>query len=213
MMERILVFLLKRNAHRTPTQISTTELGKMLDMSQQNASRLLILLEKTAKIKRRGWEIKITSAGVRWIQERYLELKKALETENEQLLFDGKIVSGLGEGSYYISKYAKKIKAALGFVPFFGTLNIKLDEKSIDKRVQLLEVDPVTIKGFVYKNRSFGDIFAYRCVVAGIKGAAIIPVRTHHGTDILEIVSDKNLLIACNKKIGDRVRITIYRTE
>lgn len=205
----VLFFLLKNGAHKKPMQISTTELGRALGISQQNASRLLILMEKQGKIERKGSRVSITKLGLTETKKFFVELRNALEARESSLKFNGVIVSGLGEGKYYVSKYAKKIKTALGFKPFLGTLNVKLDRDSIDKRSQLLEIDPITIKGFVENGRSFGDIFAYRCRINGISAVVIIPVRTHHGTEILEIIASKNLLNACNKKIGGKVHVTI----
>ena len=42
----------------------------------------------------------------------------------------GRVVGGLGQGQYYISRkgYRHQFIQKLGFVPFPGTLNIKLDE-------------------------------------------------------------------------------------
>ena len=36
----------------------------------------------------------------------------------------GVVVTGLGEGAYFVAKYAKLFKEKLGFAPFHGTLNI-----------------------------------------------------------------------------------------
>jgi riboflavin kinase len=205
----VLLFLIKKNAHKRLLRISTAELGSALGMSQQNASRRLIKLEKDGKIERKGSEVRITKAGLDEIKTLYFDLKKILEEKETKLEFEGTIVEGLHEGAYYVKKYATRIKKALGFEPFPGTLNIKLDSVSIEKRAQLMALDPIIIKGFRKGGRSFGDIFAYRCKICGVDGAVIIPLRTHHDISILEIISEKNLLRACKKTIGEKVRVSI----
>lgn len=178
-------------------------------MSQQNASRRLVLLERGGDIERKNNGIKITPLGLKKIASFYYGLKEALEGVSDKLQFKGKIVLGLGEGRYYVSKYAKRIKKALGFEPYVGTLNVKLNKQNIEKRFLLTNRDAVIIKGFMEKGRSFGDIFAYPCSIDGNRAAVIIPVRTHHGVEILEIISSKNLLTACRKGIGDSVVVSI----
>jgi riboflavin kinase len=42
-----------------------------------------------------------------------------------------------------------------------------------------------------------------------VEGAVIIPLRTHHPPNVIEIISPKNLKEALKKKDGDLVRITI----
>lgn len=38
----------------------------------------------------------------------------------------GEVVSGLGEGAYYVRQYEPLIEEYLGFKPFPGTLNVKI---------------------------------------------------------------------------------------
>lgn len=208
-MDELTFFLLRKKAHKTPLRISTTELGIALGMSQQNASRLLILLENQGMIERKGNCISISKKGIEEARAVYAELKNTFESRGSSLIFSGAVVEGLHEGRYYISKYASRLEHALGFKSVLGTLNIKLDKKDIDKRTELTALDPIIIQGFREGERSFGDIFAYRCRIGQVDCAVILPVRTHHGTEILEIISDKNILRLCKKKMGDRVKVTI----
>lgn len=208
-MNDLLLFLLKKGAHRTAINISTSELGSALDMSQQNASRLLIELERQEKIKRIGSGIMITKKGLEEIKDIYAELKQSLE--GDRLQIKGKIIEGLGEGGFYVSLqgYKKQFKEKLGFEPFPGTLNIKLDKNEIEKRYRLRELDPIIIEGWHDEKRSYGDLFAYKCKLDNLDAAVVLPVRTHHGLDIIELVAPFNIKQKLRKKNEDVLTVRI----
>ncbi|MBI5051325.1 DUF120 domain-containing protein, partial [Candidatus Micrarchaeota archaeon] len=70
--------------------------------------------------------------------------------------------------------------------------------------------NPIIIPGFKEGERNFGDLFAYKCRIdSKIEGAVIIPVRTHHGIEILEIIAPVELRKSLNKKTGDEVSVDI----
>lgn len=192
-MDEILLLLVEKKANRNPTAISTTEIGKLLGMSQQNVSRRLICLEKDGKIIRKNGKVLVTKKGEEEITEIYSKLKNIFERKAEYLEFSGKIVDGLGEGKYYVQQYAKKIKEKIGYAPYPGTLNIKLDEESLVKRQLLREIEPITIDEFEESGRKYGGLFLYKCKVNGYSSAIVIPLRTHHGSEILELIADKRL--------------------
>ena len=208
-MNELLLFLLKKGAHRNAVGISTTEIGNALDMSQQNASRLLIELEKQEKIKRIGSSIMITKKGLEEIKDAYASLKQSLE--GDRLQIKGKIIEGLGEGGFYVSLqgYKKQFKGKLGFEPFPGTLNLKLDKNEIEKRYRLRELDPIIIEGWHDEKRSYGDLFAYKCKLDDIEGAVVLPVRTHHGLDIIELIAPFNIKQKLRKKNGDELIVHV----
>ncbi len=207
-MDEILLFLLKKGAAGNPVMLTTAELGAALGMSQQNASRRLKVLEESGKIKRTSKSIVVTEKGIFEARMLAEEITSALE---KKLRLSGKIVDGVGEGRYYTSlpDYRQGIKQKLGFEPFPGTLNILLDEKGKAKRNILLSREAMVIGGFKTKSRSFGDIFAYRCMVDGVEGAVVIPLRSHHGPEILEIISRFNLRGRLEKNEGEEVSVEV----
>lgn len=210
-MDELLFFLLKKGAHRNPFRISTTAVGAALGISQQNASRKLILLEKGGMIERTANGIMLTGKGLEQMKGVYYELKHALEG-TDGLELKGTITDGLKEGQYYLSMsgYKTAIKKKLGFVPFQGTLNIKLEKNSISHRMQLRELEPIIIEGFTKKNRSFGGIFGYKCLIDGrVNGAIIIPMRTHHNVEIIELIAPCNLKRVLKKKTGDMITVKV----
>ena len=204
-MDEILLVLLRNGAHKDFINLTTIELGNIISMSQQNASRRLLILENEGLIEKRNNKIKITKTGMDLIMVEHLELKQLIE--GEKFFFVGRAVRGLGEGKYYLSLkgYQEGIKDKLGFAPYPGTLNVKLEENEQLKRNYLKQREPVLVKGFSTNERTFGDIFVYPCLIGKTHCAIIIPLRTHHGTDILEIIAPVKL----GKKIGEQVKIEL----
>jgi riboflavin kinase len=70
-------------------------------------------------------------------------------------------------------------------------------------------MEPMIVPGFRDKDRTYGDIFAYRCRIGKHECALIVPLRTHHGPEIVEIISPLNVKKELHKKDGDRVRIVL----
>ena len=208
-MDEILLLLLRRGAHARPVALTTTELGGLAGMSQQNASRKLTELEQDGFIERSKEGLLLTRKAVDTLADAYSAMKTAFE--GERFGIEGVISKGLGEGGYYVSLpgYRKQIVEKLGFDPYPGTLNVKIPESERWKRQRMMQKDPITISGFKDKERTYGDIFAYRCTVDGHGCAVIIPLRTHHGPDVLELLCPFNAKKKLGKGEGDPIRVVI----
>lgn len=206
-MDELILALLKHGAYIRPVRITTTELGKMLGMSQQNASHRLCQLEKEGMVERKNNTLELTKKAKDEIVVVYAELRTVLN--GEKLELSGRITAGLGEGRYYLSLdgYKKQIKELFGFNPFPGTLNIELDDKEVWKKQHVLRMEPMVISGFKDKNRTYGDLFAYRCEIEEEKCLLVVPIRTHHGPKIIEIISQLDLKKALNRKDGDKIKV------
>lgn len=208
-MDDILLVLLRHGAHRAPVRITTSALGAEADMSQQNASRKLVLLEKEGYLQRSKEGIRLTKRGQDDLGAAYASLRRVFE--GGRLEIGGTIVKGLGEGRYYLSLdgYRKAMKQKLGFYPFPGTLNVKMDDDDRWKRQQLIQMEPLVIPGFRDKKRTYGDLFAYRCKTGGLECFVVVPMRTHHGPDVIEIIAPVDLKKALHKKDGDRLKVVL----
>ncbi len=212
-MDELLLLLLKRRADTRPLRITTTEIGEALSMSQQNASRRLAELEKEGWIERNADGIMLTKKSKDELAGLYSTLQIVFENSERAMELDGQVVSGLGEGKYYLSmsKYKTQIKEKLGFIPFPGTLNIQIKKEEMWKKKAILQMDPVIINGFRDKDRSYGDLFAYKCRMKGLKDgcALIVPLRTHHGDDVMELICPLNIKKRLSLKDGDCVRVMV----
>lgn len=206
-MDELLILLLRKGAHAKPCRLTTAELGALAGMSQQNASRRISALAEAGMLVRNKGGIMLTAKGYRELAGLYSSLKAVFD--GGKLEFSGVIVRGLGEGSFYMSLegYRKQIRERLGFDPFPGTLNIRLDEDERWKRQSLIDNEPIIISGFKDRDRTYGELYAYRCRVEGRDGAIIVPLRTHHGQEILEIIFPFNAKAELRKKDGARVKV------
>ena len=209
--------LIEMGAYPNEIIFTTTDLAKLLSASQQTASRHLIDLERMGLIHRvrlgRRESIKITTSGVRNLDNMFLTLKRVFELKSSETVFEGVLFSGLGEGAYYISQpgYEKQFEEKLGFEPYAGTLNLRVREEDREK-VRLLEASPFNlIEGFTNGNRSFGPAKCFQSEIADkVQGALIFPVRTHYTGDVVELISPQYLRKMLHLKDGDTVKVRAF---
>jgi len=181
-----LIELLLRGARSNYVNITTTELANSIGRSQQAASKHLLELESNGYIKRmrygQGFSIKVTEKGYREVYNLFMKLKAVVEPVKVIELV-GVVVKGMGEGSYYMSLngYRLQFISKLGFDPYPGTLNIKLDKMYIDAKQEITKYPPIIIEGFSDGKRTYGGVRCYRAKMNDtIDGAILIPERTHH---------------------------------
>ncbi len=209
--------LIEVGAYPDEVIFTTTELAKLLGASQQTASRHLIELEKMGLIHRvrlgRRESIKITTGGVRHLDNMFLTLKRAFEMKKTEVVFEGIVFSGLGEGAYYVNQegYKKQFIEKLGFDPYPGTLNLRV-RKENQEEVRMLEASPfILIEGFTNGNRSFGPAKCFQGKIAErINVALISPVRTHYSGDVVEVISAEYLRKALHLKDGDSTKVRAF---
>ena len=214
----VLFELVKRGAHARPARLTTTELAELTGLAQQTVSSRLIQLEREGKITRSEKGITITPQALAEMRKFAAELKAHLE-EPGSIGMAGRVVTGMGDGKYYMSLdgYRKQFAQRFGILPFKGTLNLELGPDAVEGGLILRSRPPVYIAGFSDEQRTYGPLHAYECKIrkARKKGAAgtrcvlIFPERSHHGPNMLEIVSDKNLRTALGLKDGDEVEVTV----
>ncbi len=209
MVSTIVFYLLKKGAHREPVRITTGEIASQAGVSQQTASRKIILLEKDGLLRRSSGKIFLTEKAV--VEVRKL-LKQVLESlDGTGMVFHGKAVKGLGEGGFYVSQkgYMGQFKKKLGFTPFKGTLNLFMDQEDVEKRLELHQRRAIEIRGFSQGGRRFGKIDAYRCMVGGLPSAIIFPEKSGHGLQTLEIISAFNLRETLGLSEGSVVEVEV----
>lgn len=212
-------------------EFTTEEVAKKINKSQQAASKHLIELERNELIERhkkgRKFCIKLTEKGFFQVQNLYVTLKNAIEL-SKKIEFEGTVVSGMGEGAYYVSLdgYKKQFKDKLGYIPFPGTLNIKLTEKTfmLTKR-ELINNQSVFIEGFNDNIRTYGWVKCYHSIITkskdnerlteknsmtkSVEGEIVILELTHYDETMLEVISSVSLKENLGLKIGDKVKLRV----
>src|SRR6476620_155827 len=158
----ILIYLLTLGAIEFHVDITSVQLSKIINKSQQTTSKILIKLEKESLIERvknnKKFKIKVTNQGQEIIKDLKSMIESALDNSKKRITFKGKIVNGMGEGAYYMSldEYKKQFKEKLGYVPFPGTLNLKLEDKIyMDKKKEMINYTKVYINRFKKKKTQY----------------------------------------------------------
>lgn len=213
--------LCKHIEHRQTINISSVEFGKLLNLSQQTASRRISDLIELGwikrKIEKKTQKIVLTKEGSEVMLLMYKNLKRILES----IVILGTVQSGMKEGAYYVSikGYFDQFQERLGFLPYKGTLNLELNNTNIELlREKLKNIKPVVIAGFKDDNseRSYGVVDCYDCTISRIDNpnekvkAAILDIkRTHHKKNVIEILAEPYLRDYFVLKDGDRLIIEL----
>ena len=201
-------------AIKNKIEISSLELAKQLESSQQSASRYLVELDKKGMITRelgiKKQLIMVTNLGEEALNREHLQYQQIFEL-TDRVLFKGKVISGMGEGRYYTeqSGYVEQFKEKLGFIPYPGTLNVEIEYVERNKLRLLKNSKAITIEEFKTKNRSFGGVRCFKAKINGSEGAIVLPLRSHY-SNILEFISQDYLRQRLNLTDGDGVKIIIY---
>jgi len=200
---------------RGPIWLSSQSLGNVLGISPQTASRRLIALERqqfvVRSMKPDGQYVAVTREGEQALKREYADYVRIFNPERRQYTLTGTVISGLGEGRYYMSipHYKEQFGAFLGFEPFPGTLNIRLDAASIQVRKQLDHAGWIDVPGFTADDRTFGGARVLPCRIGGHKCAIVVPSRTHYPEDIVEVIAGCELRKALSLNDNDTIEVEI----
>ncbi|MBS3097233.1 CTP-dependent riboflavin kinase [Candidatus Woesearchaeota archaeon] len=205
----LLVYIAKEKGLFNTLKSSTSKIANEMKVSQQTISRKLRDMEDLGLIKREvtpnGLSISIADGGRAVLKKNYLELEEIFK--EKKLVLKGIIEKGIGEGKYYMSmkQYQQQFKSKLGFDAYPGTLNLKVNKVEVMGFLSSLE--PVIIEGFTTKSRTYGSLTCYKIKINGIGGAIVIPERTRHEEETLEIIAPVHLRSKLNLKDGTVLRV------
>jgi riboflavin kinase len=102
-----------------------------------------------------------------------------------QITFEGKVFSGKGEGKRFVELpwVQCQVEEKLGFTPFFGTLNLRLNKESAAKKKLLvngLKVEP---------QRGFCPGMLFKACIGGLECAVVLPQVPDYPLDVLEVIA------------------------
>ncbi len=203
----------------TETKVSCAALGDRLDASTQTASRRLQTLESAGLVERDvvgdGQWVRVTGEGKAMLRGEYADYRRLFETDVE-LVLRGTVTSGMGEGRHYITLpgYAEQFVSRLGYEPFPGTLNVELDAESVRRRGEITGVDAVPIDAWEDDDRTYGTAACYAVTLVADgdrygNAHAIVPDRTHHDDDQLELIAPDELRAELDLADGDAVEVRV----
>jgi riboflavin kinase len=193
--------------------ISSRELGEILDMSQQSASKRILDLLDRGLIQRdlgaRKQRIKLTEKGIELLKKEYIEYQRIFEMK-DFVIIRGTVITGMGEGQYYVTQsgYMEQFEEKLSFRPYDGTLNLRVFLADLPKLEALRRSGGILIKGFERNGRTFGDVRAHKASIQNIDCAVVIPSRSHY-SDVMEIICKYHLRRTLGLKDGDQVEVRV----
>jgi riboflavin kinase len=214
--------LAKKDAISQEIKVTGSTLAEELEISTQTVSRRMNALADAGLIYRQplsnGQHVFIREDGKRLLEHEYEEYR-AIFDPDPNIEFTGEVVDGMNEGQHYLSLegYQSQFEDKLGYRPYAGTLNIRLDMESIRTRRRLGALEPIRIEEWQGEDRTYGAVFCYPGELAGEHGSyesvhAIVPERTHYDEDQLELVGPVQLRDELDLTTGSHVRVTIHRT-
>lgn len=126
-----------------------------------------------------------------------------------ELELTGTVASGLGEGTFFtqLDWLVEFFRCRLGFVPYPGTFNFKMQGAPWEQgRAQLLQTPGVEVSPTV----GCCGAFCYPIkLTGGVSGVAIFPDVPGYPTDKLEVVASVNVRQTLAVIDGDELKIFI----
>lgn len=119
----------------------------------------------------------------------------------------GLVFSGEGSGKKFVDLpwVNQQISEKLDFIPYSGTLNLRLNEKSL-KWKKLLEKTP-TEKIIPVKGYFNGALF--KAFIGILECAIVVPLIPDYPEDLLEVIASVNLRKALELEDGCEVKVTV----
>ena len=147
-------------------------------------------------------KVKIAENGMLFELTGYHNIRNLSEQQVD--FMRGKILSGLGQGQYFISRegYSRQFVKKLGFVPFPGTLNVQLEEPFPERQA-------IRIEGFAEEGKSFGECKCYRIKLNGIDAAVVRPEKSRYPPELIEVIAPVQLRRSLGLGDGDPVEVIL----
>ncbi len=120
------------------------------------------------------------------------------------MIFVGVVVKGLGKAAGFteLAFYKRQFVKKLGFEPFPGTLNLRVEPK-VKRKIKKRKA--IQISG----RSSKGGAKCFAIELNGLRCFAIIPTKSTHGKNVVEILSRYNLRKKLRLRNGCPARLII----
>ena len=209
----VLKMLALAGGDHTPVVLTSRQVGERIGVSQQAADRYLLSLEAdglvTRSLAQRRQRLALTAPALQILRDEYHVYRRIFEGPAKATL-SGKVTSGLGEGRYYLSQpgYVVQFTERLGYSPYPGTLNVRVNGPALRKASLVSEWSGVRIDGFHASGRTFGGATCFPARLNGHSCHLIHPDRTHY-KDVIEFVAPDCLRESLHLKDNDTVEVAI----
>ncbi|MCX8166572.1 MAG: DUF120 domain-containing protein [Candidatus Micrarchaeota archaeon] len=219
----IILKLINLRAHKNPVRISQAELGMITGYSQQSISRILKELKNNNYIEYKNDTIQVTELAVQELLNLTNFIQECIKQKNE-IIIKGRVFTGFGDGKRYLSMdfYKNAVMQISGYIPYPGTLNLKIDEDYLTNAKLVRQLTTYYVKGKKENNRELGGFYLLPCQIVkysddennsmkSVAGYIIIPEKTHYNLSVIELISKNYLRKKLNLIDGDKVivRLTV----
>ena len=129
-----------------------------------------------------------------------------------QLKVRGRVFSGMGKGRYYVGhpEYQKRFEVCLGYRPYPGTLNLKLeDDALIGDLKHLRKMGGVIVDSFVRDGESFSALNCFNGMMNGQIVTLLFIDVTFYNESVAELISPVFLRDKFGLKDGDVASFSI----
>lgn len=109
-----------------------------------------------------------------------------------RLRFRGRAFSGMGKGKYYVGhpEYQKRFEGTLGYRPYPGTLNVKLERsEELERMRELRGLKGVAIAGFTVQGENMSALKCFEGELKGRRVTLLLIDVTHYNESVAELIS------------------------
>ena len=124
----------------------------------------------------------------------------------------GKVFSGMGKGRYYVGhpEYQKRFEESLGYRPYPGTLNVKLqDDALIASLKRLRSLEGVKVESFIKDGEAFSALNCFDGAMDGQRVTLLFIDVTYYNESVAELISPAFLREKFGLKDGDDVAFSL----
>jgi len=104
-----------------------------------------------------------------------------------KIVFEGTVFSGTGNGKKFICLpwVKQQIEEKLGFSPYSGTLNIRLNKESAKKKILLEKAEGIEVEPQV----GYCPGVLFKACIGALECAVVVPKVPNYPSDVLEVIA------------------------
>jgi riboflavin kinase len=124
----------------------------------------------------------------------------------------GRVFSGMGKGRYYVGhpEYQKRFVEFLGYAPYPGTLNLKLEDAAAIEQVRKLRSkDGLKVGGFALGGESFSALTCFDGELRGERITLLFIDVTYYNETVAELISPVYLRGKLGLRDGELVSFSV----
>ena len=131
-----------------------------------------------------------------------------LRTQTLKIEVAGIVFTGQGEGRKYVElEWVKQqVKEKLGFDPYPGTLNLRLNKENVKRRVLLERGAELR----VCHSEGYCTGLLFKASLDGVACGVVIPQVEDYPEKVLELVAPVNLKQKLQLRDGDLITVTVF---